>query len=370
MIDSNRNRGRIARVLCALSLCCILIVGLWPFGHPRNDVTWVANRHAIRFGKRGTVLSTGPLPSSNTDGCSVEMWLRPSLSDGSSTVLAFYSSAAIEGWSLHQSLTDLRLDNRAARPVVKMYVPDVFRAAQTVFLTIVSGPGGTYVFLNGALARQLPAQKFQSSNSACSGNFVVGDSPRDNDTWEGELSGLAIYLHDLTPEEAMANYSSWATNGHPDEGQSGKPDALYLFDEREGDLIRDHGESSVDLSIPRRYVIAHQILLESPWSAFEPTRGYVEDIAINIGGFVPFGFTLGALLLATGRITRVTAVVVLTGFLVSLMIETLQAYLPTRDSDLTDVMTNTLGTWIGVLLHRRWLPPSLQIFSWMRTARY
>jgi hypothetical protein len=296
------------------------------------------------------------------------MWLRPSLNDASSTVLAFYGSNGIDGLSLHQSLTDLRIDSGSARGKAKMYVGAFFQASRLIFLTVVSGPQETQIFLNGVLARRAPVQRFHSSPYACSGNFVVGDSLTDNDSWEGELSGLAIYRHELTPEQVMMNFKSWVKSGHPDENVTGKPDALYLFDENQGHSIRNHGSSGVNLSIPERYVIAQQTLLELPWNAFEPTWGYVQDILINIGGFVPFGFTLSAFLLAIGRVSRVTAIVVLAGFFVSLTIETLQVLLPTRDSDLTDVLTNTLGTWLGVMLHRAWLPPWLRMFSWMRTT--
>jgi VanZ family protein len=177
----------------------------------------------------------------------------------------------------------------------------------------------------------------------------VGDSPRDNDTWQGQFRGLAIYHETLSGEQLALDYESWLNDSHPSEKPI-RADSLYLFNERSGRLIRDHGKSGIDLQIPERYVIVRQVLLESPWRAFEPTWGYVEDLTINVLGFAPFGLTLYAFLFACGWKQGVGIPVVIVGLLTSLTIETLQSYLPTRDSDLTDVLTNTLGTWLGVYL--------------------
>src|SRR5580765_4542195 len=66
-----------------LWLCCILIAGLLPFGQPPNDVRWLGNRDGIQVGKYGTILSSGPLPLPNSESCSIEMWVRPDITDDS-----------------------------------------------------------------------------------------------------------------------------------------------------------------------------------------------------------------------------------------------------------------------------------------------
>lgn len=289
---------RTAGVLWGLSLCCILIAGLWPFGHPPNDVMWVANQNAVRFESHATLLSTAPLFSESVGSCSIEMLLRPRLSDGSGTFLGFYDLSGVVGLSLHQYLTDLRVDREISRgKPAKMYVRDVFSAGKAVFLTVVSGPSGTTVYLNGSRVRQV--SEFKSS-SPCSGRFVVGDSPKTQDTWEGQLEGLAMYRDELPAEQVLLNYLSWRTTGRPAEAIGGILAALYLFDERDGKLIRDHRESGVNLSIPERYMVVQETLYESPWSAFQPTRDWVKDVLINVAGFMPFGFTLSALLRCSG----------------------------------------------------------------------
>lgn len=277
--------------------------------------------------------------------------MRPSLTNASGTLLAFYGPARTQGLSLHQSESDLRVDlEEGGRSPKTYYVGGVFHSGELVFLAVVVNPTGTLAYLDGVLIRRLP--RAEGPGEMCSGSFVVGDSPWQNDTWQGQLGGVAIYRQSRAQEQIEADRQTWARRGAPDPLGAQSVDVLYLFDEKKDGLIPDRGKSHVDLSIPERYTVARQFLLETPWRAFRPTLGYAGDVLLNVGGFIPFGAVFSVLLRSWGRTRGMGAATVIAGFLVSLAIETLQSRLPTRNSDLTDVLTNTIGAGLGFALYR------------------
>jgi hypothetical protein len=336
-------------VICGAVLCGILVAGLWPFHAPGNKVDWLRDRNGLRFGDHSIVLSSEAFQGAGLqDGasCSLEIWLQPGWRVASSTFLAFSTPEKPLQFSLRQSLTDLLLQEGPAR----IYIDNVFREKKLIFTTLTSGPRGTTVYLDGALVRAAP--QFRIPCTAFTGQLVVGTSPVRDDHWRGELRGLAIYNRELTASQAFQHYEAWTAKGHPDGAEQEGAVALYPFDERSGSVVHNTVRPGLDLYIPARYLVLHQIFLEPPWEEFRPNWSYGKDILINIAGFVPFGFFFHAYLSSTRQMKRAALTTVILGGTVSLTIEILQAYLPTRNSGMTDLVTNMLGTGAGAQLYR------------------
>lgn len=90
--------------------------------------------------------------------------------------------------------------------------------------------------------------------------------------------------------------------------------------------------------------------LWAPW----PKYYRVDDLVLNVLGYLPFGFVLAcALPRRLGRIGAVLGATLLAGAL-SLSLETVQNFLPTRVSSNIDLATNLAGALIGALLGVRW----------------
>jgi VanZ family protein len=345
---------RLLAVACAAVLGGILAAALSPFtSHPENQVTWLGNENGLRFGEHGTILSSGTFQQENKTGaapCSLEIWIKPAFTVSSNTILSFYSRDKLISFSLHQNNDNLAIerrirDRRGHVSGLRMYLYDLFPQPREVFVTITASSQGTALYVDGALART--ASLFDLSSGDFTGQLVLANSPVESASWSGELRGLAIFDRELTATEALENFHSWIKKGRPEFSGKAGPVALYLFDERAGSVIHNRAGSGPDLYIPDHYLIAHPVLLEYPWNEYYPSRSYFKNIVINIGGFLPLGFVFCAYLSSARHLKRPRLMTILLGFTVSLTIEILQAFIPTRDSGMTDIITNTLGTAIG-----------------------
>ena len=348
-------KHKLLRAACVMTAIIILIAGLWPFNpHPRNEVSWLIGENGLRFGENGTIYSSDAFAATGPSPCSLEVWLQPAVEDDTNTILAFYASEGLVPFSLNQfgdSLT-LRREVRPGRerePNSEVWIEHAFRGRKLLFIAVSSDARQTEVFVDGEIVRT--ALKFQLSRKDLSGQLVLGTSPVGYATWAGDLRGIAIYRRSLTPAEAKQDFHAWTANEPEQTLDPNSLVALYRFNERTGPIVHNLA-SGPNLYIPDHFTILHKSFLSRPWNEFRFDLGYLKDMLINIGGFIPLGFFFCAYF-ATGQPWRRAAITaILLGAAMSLTIEILQAYIPSRDSGMTDVITNTTGTVLGVALQR------------------
>jgi VanZ family protein len=347
-------RAKIPGLICACVLLGILAAGLAPFGRPRNAVTWLGNQNGVQLGRHATMWSSGSFPAAEAGiapACSLEIWLQPENINAANTFLAFYTPENPLQLQLQQYHGLLILSRQTGEEEGNARVigaEGVFRRIEPLFITITSGSEKSAMYVDGGLARSFPGT---SIGRECAGQLVIGTSAMGQSTWRGEIKGLALYKQELTAEEVLRHYQTWTTQGRPEVSPSERAIAIYLFDERAGNTVHNEVHPGIELYIPPRFALLHQQFLEPFWEEFKPGPSYWKDIAVNIVGFIPLGFFFCAYWSSVRPIKHPALTTVLLGLAVSLTIEVLQSYLPTRDSGTTDLITNTFGTFLGVRLY-------------------
>ncbi len=344
----------IIEAVCICIVIALLCAGLWPFHTPKNDVTWLPNENGLHFGRFGSILSAGtfPEPPDKTTG-SIEVWLEPGLVRGRHTILSFDGSAHPGALFMLLQVNDALIvqqdneDRNGTSWTAGCVVNGAFRARRSVFVTATMAPKQTEVYLDGVANKD--CARGDSWNNF-TGRLVVANSPDASESWPGKIKGMAIYDRQLMQGEVLEHYENWTKNRRPNITQAEAPIALYLFNEGGGHTVHNEFDSITDLKIPISYFVLHRAFLAPPWRGYCANWGYWKDVSFYVVGFIPFGFFVSKYFSLVRHMKRTAAITVLLGFVISLVIETLQAFLPTRDSGINDLITNTLGTAVGVVI--------------------
>jgi hypothetical protein len=282
--------------------------------------------------------------------------MQPSAKRPATTVLAFYTPETPRRFELLQIddgfvIGGNTLSQENPARIAWLRMRHAVRVNQPILITMTSGRH-TSIYIDGHL-KKTDAFRFLRSNFM--GEMVLGTSPFFDQGWVGQVRGLALFDRELAADEVALRYRSW-TNGRAEASGASR---FYRFDEHQGDIVHDAVTPGIDLQIPPRYTVLHSALLESPWGGFNSDWGYWKDVLVNIGGFIPFGFLFGVYLSSVRPVGRPILKTILLGATVTLLIEITQAWLPTRDSSMTDVLMNISGTGVGALLQRvkpiRWV---------------
>jgi glycopeptide antibiotics resistance protein len=99
-------------------------------------------------------------------------------------------------------------------------------------------------------------------------------------------------------------------------------------------------------------LVLRKTFLAFPTVRWPLSRPELNDVVVNLFGFVPLGvlFYRYRRLVVGSKMRSAIILTTLTGAMLSLTIETGQAWLPARDSTLADVALNTAGMLVGACL--------------------
>lgn len=344
-------KPKIHGVVCILVLCVTLTLGLWPFHAPQNDVSWQRNENGLRFSGYGSLLSAEDFQITESEdqaSSSLEIWIQPGLTNDRSTLLAFSTAKNPLQLLMHQYRSGLMLVRKIRGIESVIGINDVFDQTKPIFITVTSSPAGTAIYFDGTLARAFPGYRLGKD---LSGKLVIGSSPVEVDGWLGKLKGLAIYHKELTAQEVARHFETWTKQGAPELQGNEALAALYLFDERGGNVAHCAGNPDLNLNIPKRFALPYQPFLKPFWKEYESSWAYLATSVLNVIGFIPFGFFFYAYWSSANPNKSAVLVTVAFGFATSLCIEILQSFLPTRYSGTTDLMTNSAGTFLGIKLY-------------------
>ena len=346
--------GKLLPLLCLAISLGLLLAGLWPFQfRPANNVHWIDGQPGLRFDRYGIVYGRDPLfiPGGAIDfgkPFTIRLELRPHEEPSRflSRILSAYDAGGRELFILGQWKSELILRILGGERSFHLVYPEIgvgdFRKGTKRSVVIRSDIEGVTMYAAGEPGATMPGFGFSLlSGNRVPARLILGNSPAGDSPWRGDLLSLSFYPEALSPEET---------------GTPGiDPAVSYRFSEERGTVCRGGGDPRHDLFIPPVFRAPAKRALTPPWKVHAFGLSFWADAAVNILGFIPFGLTMCAWMRKDGWRKRlpVPFLVVLTGAGISLLIELLQVYLPTRDSSLTDLVNNILGTYIGALLCRQ-----------------
>ena len=344
-----------------LALGLMLLAGLKPKGFRiRNEVTWLKDTPGIAFGRMGIAYTEDSLTWSTSAGTpdrslTIELSLKSTRRYGYGIpyILSLWDGTAPDPLVVGQWKNHLVIRNRdpgSSRGYREIGADNALPRDTTNLITIASCADGTTVYVNGQRVEESRSVSLIPA-SGLSARLVMGNAATADAPWHGDLYGVTLFTGRLTSAEISERYRAWDSLGRASLPNAPGALAQYAFREGQGSAGNSAGGAH-RLRIPRIFRILQLQVLSPPWKDFRFDAGTAEDAVVNLVGFVPFGYLMAALLI-TGlslKRHRAVALTVITGLLLSLFIELAQVWIPTRCSQMVDLMLNTFGAWIGALV--------------------
>jgi VanZ family protein len=361
LIEKTRPLRTVLLSLLALGvILAILFFGLRPkWWSADNAVVWLPEKQSLRFEHPAIayVDDLSPLLSRHdvqqftitiefTPATTRKMGFRPLLMihDGRN-----HSQLAIWNWG--PSLIVMNGDDYSySKKLPRITARDALVAGESVLVSITSDGRATALFVNGALAAEREGWALTLPASGNKIRLIFGNSVYGRHGWDGEIRSFALHAAALTHEE-VKKFRNTSQQSVPAPGIVEEELLLsYAFREYGNQQITDVSGNNLHVLIPEQIVVLKKEFLSAP-ASFKPNHSFYMDVLLNLSGFIVLGAVvylwLSLALLISARRSAITAAVIC--FLLSLFMETLQTWMPGRDSSLLDLTTNSVGAIIGII---------------------
>jgi len=328
-----------------------------------NNVSWMKDQEGLRFGYYGMAYTNTLFPAGENNykqgGLSIELAIRADnfRSNRFKILLSIHGGVDSEQLVLGQWRSALIVmngdDYDGSLRTPRITVLDAFQENQNTFINIISGKDGTRVYVNGELRQSSARLNLEIPNKISDAVMVLGNSPYGRHSWSGNIYGLAIYERLLSEEKTSYHYNQWLKSHVFSFPRDIQPKVFYAFDDNDGRRAFDSGPNEHHLKIPSRMKILKKEILVAPWNEERLDWPLVQDMVINLVGFIVPGFFFFALLVNFNGWLKTHAFLVTVGtcFMVSLNIEMIQVWIPSRSSQSLDLIMNTMGGMIGAMLY-------------------
>ena len=350
--DLFKNKIFLLSVITVIILI-ILYFGFRPFNFKqKNNVSISDDGKWIYFNKFGKI-ETGIMSLSEEfsgEELSIELLLKGegSYSRYVSRIVTFFNQKAEDEFLYFaQWKNDLLVFFTRNGKIIRLNAGKILLDGNPINVTLSMNNSGSFIYVNGELVCKSDINLIPERKTLDEFKIIAGNSPRGKHQWYGAIGSISIDNRYYLQEEIQNNYLSWNRDGIIKDSNRL---LLYNIKSRTGSVIHNEGQSGFGLFIPDRFISEKRILFEHSVPE-KLTRYGIKDIVINILGLIPFGFILAAFVASFNLKKRhIILFPLVTGILISALIEYFQIYLVTRTSSLYDFILNVTSTLIGVII--------------------
>lgn len=287
------------------------------------------------------------------DGLTIEIVLRTANVDqsGPARIFSFSKDPSRRNFTLGQQGSNLifRLrttNNNLNGTSPELIIPGVFEDKELKKVSISYDNKDFIVMLNDQHFFDLSQRQSSMDNWDKDYPLLIANEATYNRPWLGDIYSIKLFNVPLTSKVSIA--SSSEDNSRKIEERKVEPILNFDFAHFENSHINRSNNLPIKFSIPKSIVprVNHFQIIPFKYWPFEIfSWSTFFEILLNIALFIPCGF------IASSVFSRFPMTYILIfGISLSIFVEVCQITIPTRDPNITDVITNTIGTVLGALL--------------------